>query len=69
MDENQLNAKAAAEVANQAIARAWWNGIDLTFSGIDLADCITYDVLSVLGNAWLMDENRKAQAEQQAVTA
>lgn len=61
MDEN----KNAAEIANQTIARVWYDGIDLTLNGIDLADCITYDVLNVLGRAWLTDASREAQKAQE----
>ena len=56
----QNAAKDSAELSNQEIARTWHAGIDLTFAGVNLADCMTYDVLSVLGRAWLSDANKQA---------
>ena len=35
-------------------ARQWAAGADLNMSGVSLADCITYDVLSVLGRQLLI---------------
>ncbi len=60
------DAKATAEISNQAIARAWYADVDLTFNGVDMADCMVYDVLNVLGRAWLNDANQRAQQEAKA---
>lgn len=34
-------------------ARRWADGVDLIVSGVALADCIAYDVLSVIGRQLL----------------
>lgn len=50
MDEEK---KAQAESANWKLAHNWANGLGLEFDGIDLADTISYSMLTVLGRIWL----------------
>lgn len=41
--------KAAAERANWKLAHSWADNLSLEFAGVDLVDCMEYNVLSVLG--------------------
>lgn len=52
MDEDK---KTQAELANWQLAHSWAQGLGLEFDGIDLADTITYSMLTVLGRIWLAD--------------
>ena len=45
--------KTEAEAANQHLARTWYDGLELTFAGVDLGDCLQYSLLSVVGRIWL----------------
>lgn len=41
-----------AEAANWRAAHEWHAGLDLTYAGVDLGECMTYGVLTVIGRQW-----------------
>lgn len=41
--------KMIAERANWTLAHTWADNLSLEYAGVDLADCVTYNVLTVLG--------------------
>lgn len=45
--------KADAERANWLLAHTWADNLSLEYAGVDLADCLTYNVLTVLGGVAL----------------
>lgn len=47
--------KTQAEAAHWQLAHGWAQGLGLEFNGIDLADTITYSLLTVLGRIWLAE--------------
>ena len=45
------------ETAHSRIAHEWYAGLGLEYAGVDLGDCITYDVLRVIGRLLVRDKN------------
>lgn len=46
------------EIAQWVVAHSWYEGLGLELGGVDLGDCMTYDVLRVLGHL-----TRQAEAQ------
>jgi hypothetical protein len=55
--------KAAAESANWRLAHEWAQGLDLTYAGVALADCVTYPLLSTFGRIVLQELEADATPE------
>lgn len=61
--------KPAAERANWRLAHTWADNLSLEYAGVDLADCVTYNVLSVLGGIALQHLEQGASADGQQSSA
>jgi hypothetical protein len=47
--------KEQLEAATQRIAHEWYKGLGIEFAGVELGDCLAYDLLTVLGRIWLQE--------------
>jgi len=47
--------KKQLEAATQRIAREWYKDLGIEYAGVELGDCMAYDLLTVLGRVWLQE--------------
>lgn len=48
-----LVSKQAADAAHLDFVNAWADGLELVYSGVDLPDSMAYDLLTIMGRAYL----------------
>lgn len=61
--------QAQMQAANWRAAHEWHAGLGLEYAGVNLGDCLTYSVLTVLGRIALDHLARTQAAEQEPTNA
>ena len=60
--------KDEIESQNWQLAHEWHAGLGMVYKGVDLGDCLTYEVLRVLGAVWKNELDRVATEKFQLPT-
>lgn len=59
--------RGAAELMNWEVAHDWHSGVPLVYEGVNIGECMTYDVLRIIGRQWQVSLVQTEEAEPQAV--